>query len=49
MIVFHSVLAAVCMLGTYMNIKTSPALAALTTVCVGINVGMVIVYASGGM
>lgn len=46
MIVFHSVLAAICMWATYMNIKTHPALSGITAVCVGINVGMVIVYAS---
>lgn len=45
MILFHSALAALCMLGTYMNIKTNPALAGLTALCVGINIGMVIVYA----
>ncbi|QEQ94863.1 hypothetical protein pEaSNUABM56_00063 [Erwinia phage pEa_SNUABM_56] len=49
MIIFHSALAALCMLGTYMNIKTNPALAGLTAVCVGINIGMIIGYASGVM
>lgn len=45
MIILHSALAALCMLGTYMNIKTNPLLAGLTATCVGINIGMVIVYA----
>lgn len=45
MIVFHTVLFAICLYGLYVAVKGSmPFLAALNTLCAGFNLGMVIVY-----
>lgn len=47
MIILPCTLAAAYMWVAYMNIKTNPLLSDACALCVGINIGFVIAYASG--